>query len=188
MSGASAPELDVVRFRPAGPDDARAIARLHADSWRRHYRGAYSDSFLDGDVLVERIAFWRGLLGEPDASRFTIVAAADGVVGFANAYLDADPRWGTLLDNLHVVASRQRSGIGSRLLALTAAEVLAHGAHDALYLWVLEQNIEAQAFYSARGGERVERAAVSPPGGIESRINGSPLKLRFAWPDARAAR
>ena len=34
-------------FRAAGPDDVHAVAGLHAESWQRHYRGAYSDAFLD---------------------------------------------------------------------------------------------------------------------------------------------
>jgi hypothetical protein len=42
-----------VSFRAAGRDDARAVAELHADSWRRHYREAYSDAFLAGiDQIV----------------------------------------------------------------------------------------------------------------------------------------
>jgi hypothetical protein len=32
----------------------RRSQNLHADSWRRHYRGAYADAFLDGDVLADR--------------------------------------------------------------------------------------------------------------------------------------
>jgi hypothetical protein len=36
-----------LRFRAAGPGDGPAVAGLHADSWRRHYRGAFSDAFLD---------------------------------------------------------------------------------------------------------------------------------------------
>ena len=31
------------QFRHARDSDAHAIAALHADSWRRHYRGAYSE-------------------------------------------------------------------------------------------------------------------------------------------------
>lgn len=44
--------VDPLVFRPARATDSEAIAVLHADSWRRHYRGAYSDAFLDGDVYV----------------------------------------------------------------------------------------------------------------------------------------
>lgn len=54
------PELDPPRFRPALATDAAAIAELHADSWRRHYRGAYGDSYLDGDVGADRAAVWHG--------------------------------------------------------------------------------------------------------------------------------
>ncbi len=43
------------RLRHAGPEDAEQVAALHADSWRRHYRGAYADSYLDGDVVAERM-------------------------------------------------------------------------------------------------------------------------------------
>jgi hypothetical protein len=56
-----------------------------------------------------------------------------------------------------------------------------------MYLWVLEQNAAAQQFYRACGARHVETAAVSPPGGDPSRLNGSPRKFRMAWPDATAA-
>jgi hypothetical protein len=44
------PDPSGLRFRTARPEGAHAIARLHADSWQRHYRSAYSDEFLDSDV------------------------------------------------------------------------------------------------------------------------------------------
>jgi hypothetical protein len=86
-----------------------------------------------------------------------------------------------LLDNLHVVYGEKRRGLGSRLLAMTARAVLERGT--GLYLWVLEQNVEARTFYAVRGGRCVERAPVPPPGGIASRLNGSPVGLRYAWAD-----
>ena len=64
-----------------------------------------------------------------------------------------------------------------------AKAVVARSEGTGLYVWVLEQNVEAQAFYEARGGRCVERDRVSPPGGIASRVTGSPVKLRFAWPE-----
>ena len=53
-----------------------------------------------------------------------------------------------------------------------------------MYLWVLEQNNAAQAFYAAQGGRSAERAFVQSPGGLPGRLNGSPAKLRYVWPDA----
>jgi hypothetical protein len=51
-----------IRFRHATADDVAAIARLHAQSWREHCRGAYSDVFLDGEALADRLAVWGGRL------------------------------------------------------------------------------------------------------------------------------
>jgi GNAT superfamily N-acetyltransferase len=178
--------VEDLQFRTAGSADAEAVAALHADSWRRHYRGAYSDAFLDADVYADRLVVWSERLRAPDGRSETILAeAGDGLVGFAHTIFDDDPRWGSLLDNLHVVYDEKRRGVGSRLLGLTARAVLERGT--GLYLWVLEQNADARAFYEARGGTCVEALAVSPPGGMKDRLNGSPVGLRYAWPDPAAA-
>jgi len=103
------------------------------------------------------------------------------VVGFVHTVFDHDPTWGALLDNMHVVPGRKRRGIGSRLLALTAEAVMERPERTGLYLWVLEQNVDARAFYEARGGRYVGRDLVAPPGGIASRLTGAPGKLRYAW-------
>ena len=52
------PAQDQLRFRAAEPGDAAAIAALHAASWQRHYRGAYSDAFLDGEVTGFLLDTW----------------------------------------------------------------------------------------------------------------------------------
>jgi ribosomal protein S18 acetylase RimI-like enzyme len=173
-----------LQFREAGPGDARAIAGLHADSWRRHYRGAFSDSFLDGDVVGYQLARWTERLSALDPQDRTIVAELGGeVVAFAHTRLGDDATWGALLDNLHVSYELKRLGIGTQLLALTAQAALDSSPASGLYLWVLEQNAAAQAFYAAQGGACVERCAVSPPGGDPARLNGAPMCLRYAWPD-----
>lgn len=170
-------------LRTAGPADAEAVARLHADSWRRHYVGAYADAFLDGDVLADRIAVWSERLRASAPSRRTFLAEIRGLVGFAHVVLDDDPNWRALLDNMHVAAGYQRCGIGSRLLALSARAVVERTPPTGLYVWVLEQNLDAQAFYRARGGSRAGRELVAAPGGIPGRLVGSPAKLRYAWRD-----
>jgi ribosomal protein S18 acetylase RimI-like enzyme len=173
-----------LQFREAGPADALGVAELHADSWRRHYRGAYSDSFLDGDVVGYLRTWWTERLRAADPQARTIVGERDGkVVALAHTRLGDDPAWGALLANLHVSHELKRLGVGTRLLALTAQAVLDSPSPSGLYLWVLEQNAAAQAFYAANGGACVERAAVPPPGGDPTRLNGTPMGLRYAWPD-----
>lgn len=170
-----------VTFRAAGPDDADAVARLHADSWRRFYRGAFADHFLDGDVVEDRIAVWTSRLATPDGTATVLAEDADGLAGFVHILMDHDATWGSLLDNLHVSQTRQRSGIGSALITRGAAAVVDHATTPAMYLWVLEQNTKAQAFYRSHGGELVGRepvTSVSP-----DRLTGTPYGLRCVWPD-----
>ena len=176
------PDQAGVSFRPARPDDARAVAELHADSWRRHYRGAYSDAFLDHDAAGYLLPLWTERLGTPLPRARTILAEWHGrVAGLAHTLLDEDPTWGALLDNLHVAHGLKRRGIGTRLLTLTRQAVRDWSASSGLYLWVLEQNSDARAFYAAQGGACVERDAAPPPGGDPARLTGQPMGLRYAW-------
>lgn len=172
-----------LRFRAAGLDDAAKVARLHADSWRRHYRNAYTDSFLDGDVVADRRSVWSSRLAAPINSMTVVAEDATELVGFVHVVFDDDDRWGSLIDNLHITHDRQRAGIGTALLTCAAEAVAERAAGKSMHLWVLEQNVAAQQFYRACGGTCVERAVVSPPGGVPARLNGSPNKLRFTWPD-----
>ena len=168
-------------FREASRHDVEAIAALHAESWQQHYRGAYLDSFLDGDVLADRLAVWHARLATPSATHFTIGAFQSGeVVGFVHMILDQDPHWGTLLDNLHVTYRLKRHGIGRRLLTEAARELVQRRPADRqFYLWVLAQNRAAQAFYAACGGASAEIALSGPfPGG------GRALSHRIVWTDA----
>ena len=173
------------QFRIACPSDAPAVAALHTDSWRRHYRGIYSNDYLDGDLAADRLQVWSDRLADRDRLRHTILAE-DGqeLVGFAHTVFGADPTWGALLDNLHVVAGRQRNGVGSRLLALSAQAVSARPDRTGLYLWVNQQNPDAQAFYEAHGGQEVGNRPSTAPGGVPGRLHGSPIALRYAWPDS----
>jgi ribosomal protein S18 acetylase RimI-like enzyme len=167
-----------VEYRRATTQDVDAVATLHADSWQRHYRGALSDEFLDGDVVADRLAVWTARLTKPQPNECTIVADDDGtVVGFVHTALGDDPKWGALLDNLHVAYARKRDRIGTRLMAETATVVLERAPSTGLYLYVLEQNTAAQGFYAARGGVCVEREIAPATGG------GTTVRLRYVWPD-----
>jgi GNAT superfamily N-acetyltransferase len=184
---AAEPRPDV-RLRQAGADDAETVARLHADSWRSFYRGAYADSFLDGDVLADRVGVWTVRLHTPGNSLTLLAENEAGPLGFVHVEFDDDAIWGSLVDNLHVTPGRRRGGVGSTLLTRAAAAVGERAIDSGLYLWVLEQNTAAQAFYAAHGGACVQRRKISPPGGDPSRLTGTPCALRIVWPDATRLR
>ncbi|HKE75294.1 MAG TPA: GNAT family N-acetyltransferase [Acidimicrobiales bacterium] len=169
-----------MEYRPAGAGDARAIAALHADSWRRHYRGSFPDAYLDGEADADRRAVWDERLasGPADPGAATVVAVDGGeVVGFVHTIYDDDPVWGALVDNLHVTADRKGDGIGTALMARAAAGVLARPRPTGLYLWVLEANVAAQRFYAARGGVPSGDEWSDSPGGARVR------DIRYAWAD-----
>lgn len=173
-----------VQYRAAAVSDAPAVAALHAESWQRNYRGAYSDAFLDGDVEADRLRVWTSRLHHPAEGSFTVVAEyAGSLAGFVHTVLDADPVWGALVDNLHVAHGLQREGLGTRLMGEAAQTTSGRRPGSGLYLWVLAQNVAAQAFYDAKGGVRVERGLAQPPGGDPAQLDGAPVKFRYAWPD-----
>jgi ribosomal protein S18 acetylase RimI-like enzyme len=168
----------MLRYRPATATDVSAIATLHAESWRQTYRGAYSDAYLDNDVVADRLAVWTERFRSPSHDTDTVLAEDEGVlVGFVHTIFDADPRWGALLDNLHVAPDRKGSGVGRSLMAHSASAVLDQRPGSALHLWVLEMNAPARSFYDACGGLCVGREPWRAPDG------GTVLSLRYAWRD-----
>jgi GNAT superfamily N-acetyltransferase len=165
-----------MQIRTATALDAPLIAALHAASWRSAYRGAMSDEYLAADVVADRLALWSKRLGTPNERQHVVVAqASDQIAGFGCVYANDDPRWGSLLDNLHVEQSFHRAGVGTRILRNIAAWCAIAAPHAPLYLWVLETNVGAQAFYRNLGASGVGSDIWAPPGG------GSARRYRFAW-------
>jgi GNAT superfamily N-acetyltransferase len=165
-----------IELRAAGPADAQSIARLHAESWRASYRGSYRDEYLDGPVFDDRLSVWTERLATARDDQFVVLAVAgEDLVGFVCAYGNADARWGTLVDNLHVLGSRQRHGLGRALLAASARWSRERYPGVPLHLWVLEGNTNARAFYEHLGAEHDGTEVSDAPGG--GRITG----LRYVW-------
>jgi GNAT superfamily N-acetyltransferase len=165
-------------IRMAEPADADAIAQLHARSWHTAYRGILSDDFLDGPLLADRQELWRTrFAGIGRTDQMVLVDEAAGKIrGFACAFLDADPDWGTLLDNLHVVPECQGKGLGRRLMADLSKRILELN-RKRLHLWAFEQNHAARKFYEQLGGVITTSHAESAPDGRE--VNA----VRYCWLD-----
>jgi ribosomal protein S18 acetylase RimI-like enzyme len=166
-----------VTLRCAQAADEPAIARLHTDSWRTAYRGILRDDFLDGSVSANRRELWSTRFSEIDRKDQLILVSEESgeIQAFACAYLDADPKWGTLLDNLHVIPGLKGRGLGRRLMSKVAENIQQRGLQPMLHLWVYEQNIQARGFYERLGGVITDRVAETAPDG--SRVNA----LRYGW-------
>jgi len=124
-------------LRPAGHDDAAAIAQVHLRSRRS---AAMPPSIHADDEALPWIA---GLLAGDD--ELWVAESDDEIV----AYLRLTPTW---LDDLYVDPDYAGTGIGSALLDL-AKSLRPHG----FGLWVFEMNLPARSFYSGHGLVEVER-------------------------------
>jgi len=165
-------------IRVAEPADADQIAQLHARSWHAAYRGILSDDFLDGPLLADRRALWRARFAQVDRPDLMVLVdeEAGQVQGFACAFLDADPDWGTLLDNLHVVPECRGQGLGRQLMAEVANRLLKL-SRKRLHLWAFEQNHSARKFYERLGGVVTTSQTEMAPDGRE--VNA----VRYCWSD-----
>jgi GNAT superfamily N-acetyltransferase len=157
--------------------DEPAIARLHAESWRAAYRGILGDDFLDDTVVANRRELWRARFGEIGRTdQLILVGEEHGEIqAFACAFLDADPEWGTLLDNLHVLPGLKGKGLGRQLISAVAENIRRHGLHSMLHLWVYEQNVQARGFYERLGGIVSDCVGEAAPDGSHVNV------LRYGW-------
>lgn len=175
MSGAALPLFrDVaaapprVAFRPAGPDDAESVARIHFAAARRAYRGILPDQVLADMTFERRLALWGGLLGGP-GKRPQVELAVERALDRDGARPEAAVAfawWRDVRDGrdafdgeiaaLYVLPDRQRRGLGRRLMAHAAERMAAAGLRSC-YLWVFEEHQAARRFYAALGGRPVER-------------------------------
>src|SRR5690242_3508876 len=132
---------NVVEYRPANHDDSPSVAALHAENWRRTYRGNYRDAYLDGDVFSDRRRVWDSRLGQPAANQYVCVAVEGArLVGFVCVYGSHDREWGSLIDNLHVHTDVQRLGVGSALMRHAGIFLRSQFPNERAYLFVWELN------------------------------------------------
>jgi ribosomal protein S18 acetylase RimI-like enzyme len=166
-----------IEYRGATRADADRIAELHTDSWRRAYRGIYTDAYLDGELVAERQQVWRERLSRPTPNQFVLLAEVDGeLVGFVCAYGADDVEWGSLIDNLHVASGFRRSGIASTLMRRAGDWLASSYPECGVYLRVLEANAPARRFYETLGAGNAEVSVreVHPGGWARS--------CRYVWP------
>jgi ribosomal protein S18 acetylase RimI-like enzyme len=136
---------------------------------------------LDHEVFAERSGVWAKRFDVANPKQLITVAEIDGeMVGFGCAYLDDHPKYGALLDNLHVMSNAQGLGIGSKLMADVARKCAVHDPNSGIYLWVLQQNSKAIDFYAALGGQWIETVMGNDIGDREV------LKCRYSWPSVAA--
>jgi GNAT superfamily N-acetyltransferase len=165
-------------LRAATRHDAKALARIHVESWRLAYRSLMPDQALERLDVKERIEQWRAWLGEPGHEVW--VAEVEGeMVGFATlaASLDDDAasRGTAEIPALYLLPGYWRQGHGRALFGRALERARERGFSE-LTVWVLGSNDRARRFYEAMGlhadgGRKVDtRLAEAPLVSVRYRI------------------
>ena len=171
----------MVAIRPAVEGDAKAIARVHVESWRTTYPGLLPDRLLINlDSAEHEARWWRHALGQRRRHSFVYVAEDDeaGVVGFGSAGPSRDPSlpFKGEVYTLYLDQAFHGEGHGRRLFTALSERFLAERG-PSLVVWVLGGN-PSRFFYEALGGRMVARR----PGTMA----GAPIEeLAYGWTDVR---
>ena len=139
-------------LRPAEPDDAIAVARVHVRSWKAAYRTLLPDDYLDQLRPEDRAQKYNFSSLDPLQPQ-TIVAAEAGVIhGFATTAPAREPDMPGCgeLCALYVDPDQWSRGIGVALVAAARSRLFDLGFRGAV-LWILAGNVRAERFYRIDG-------------------------------------
>jgi ribosomal protein S18 acetylase RimI-like enzyme len=132
---------------PIGPDDADEVARVHVRVWQEAYAGLMPAGYLDSLDPSAFAESWRGRLLRPtDGVAHWLARDEQGIVGITTSgpARDDDAPVSFELYAINVLARSHGTGV--------AGVLLDHAIGDrAAYLWVLEDNDRARAFYRRHG-------------------------------------
>jgi ribosomal protein S18 acetylase RimI-like enzyme len=135
-----------ISLRPATPDDAEAVTLLHLQCHEEAYGRNLPPEFfvMRRSTLPDRIRRWREAIAAGDVP--TVAYDGDGLLGIVNSgpARDDDAPAATELFMIYTLKRAYGSGAGKMLLDAAID-------NRAAFLWVLEDNPRAQAFYAKNG-------------------------------------
>ena len=140
-------------LRPAIPQDALAVARVHVRSWQVAYRTLLPSAYLDQLRPEDRASKYDFANSDP-SKPYTIVAAEEeSILGFATTMQSQGAELGSNgeLLALYVDPDLWNRGIGVALIAEARARLLDLGLRQAS-LWLLKGNERAIASTAQTGG------------------------------------
>ena len=138
-------------FREATTQDAGLISHIYATSWRRAYRGLIAQHYLDRlpeDYWVPSIRSWlesgrlEGLLVYDDRQPV-------GCAIYGRGRDEDHGSWGEIV-SIYLLPEFTRRGLGSALLEECLRRLREEG-YTRFYLWAIDGNAPADAFYRRHG-------------------------------------
>lgn len=145
-------------LRPARPEDAAGIARVHVETWRSAYAGLVPQTYLVGMTEARQAALWYDAIRRTGTPERVLVTEVEGpatpkIVGFGSCGPSRDPSFAGEIYTLYVAGDWQGQGLGRGLLAGLFETLRSAGLNDAV-IWVLSGN-PSRFFYEAMGGRHV---------------------------------
>lgn len=143
--------------RAEHPSEIEGAVRACAQAWHESYRGLLADEVVDArqhEGAIQRRAMEWALASQNDVWFWILLDSRDSrIVGMACALPARDPNPPEILElvSLHITDEVKGTGAGQALMEMAIGDM-------DCYLWVLEGNDRAIAFYRKQGfqldGER----------------------------------
>ncbi|MGI9609343.1 MAG: GNAT family N-acetyltransferase [Acidimicrobiia bacterium] len=158
-------------------EDAAAIATAHIRSWQEAYIGIFSAEFLgslDVDSRAERVGEWI----ESDRLGVLVAERNGDIAGFSLLGHGDDEGWGELLA-IYALPDVWGTGVGHELM-VGSMDWFRDSGFERAYLWVLEQNPRARAFYESHGwtlGKPIRLEEIGGSAVTEVRYESDPLEV-----------
>jgi ribosomal protein S18 acetylase RimI-like enzyme len=150
----------VTTVRRATPDDARAIAEVHVETWRAAYVGVIPQETLDSLDVGERQRIWERYATAEGSAVFVAEREAR-IVGFVSVGSCRELDGTGELFAIYSHPDAWDTGAGRALMDAAVAWLAEHWPEAVL--WVAEQNPRARRFYERYGwiaqSSRVEEVA-----------------------------
>lgn len=155
--------MEIRKLRPG--DDLFAVSRVYEEGWRAAYRGLLPQDYLDSIPAGKWVPYL-----EQEGTTSLILLDGEKIVGAAGCCASRVPDmegWGEIV-SIYLLPEYWGKGCG-KLLFSAAVEHLKSMGYQDLFLWVLDGNRRARAFY--------ERMGFRPSGtDVEHEIGGVPVR------------
>jgi L-amino acid N-acyltransferase YncA len=164
-----------MKIRKATIDDAKAIAKVHVESWKTTYEDIVPSSYLQQLSVMEKEQLWkRGLQKE---KHYIFVVEDEAVCGFIAGGKNRSKE-GVLADYegeiyaIYLLRAQQGKGYGKELVKTLVKDFVNEGINS-MIVRVLDDN-PSKHFYEQLGGKAVDKAIVN--------IGGKELKeVCYGW-------
>jgi ribosomal protein S18 acetylase RimI-like enzyme len=145
--------INIFSIRNAEPADAKAIATININCWKKTYKGIVADDFLNSLSVEPRISTIEKRTERADLDCLVAVSNTNEVIGFADfgpcreKAIDADAE----LYAIYVDGNHHGLGAGKSLF-IKGYELTKKRGYKKMMVSVFSENKNARAFYEKMGG------------------------------------